>query len=98
MKRTLEHIKFVIKKYIQKSDEFDKSVSCQQCIESRSQTSSLQFSSDWAIDRTSLWAAIHEFDFSTKDLHLDSFNMTDKSSVSVNLIKSDVQQMIDAAI
>ena len=33
-----------------------------------------------------------------KGLHLDSFNMTDESSVSVNLIKSDVQQMIDAAV
>ena len=33
-----------------------------------------------------------------KDLHLNSFNMTDKSSVSVNLTKSDVQQMIDAAV
>ena len=45
MKRTLECVKFVIKKYIQKSDKSDKSVSHQH-IESRSQTSSLQFFSD----------------------------------------------------
>ena len=30
-----------------------------------------------------------------KDLHLGSFNMTDKSSASVNLTKLNVQQMID---
>ena len=95
IKRTLEHVKFVIESYIQKSD---KSVSCQQHIESRSQTSNLQFFSDWAIDRTSLWAAIHEFDFSIKNLHLDSFNMTDRSSVSVNLTKLNIQQMINAAV
>ncbi len=64
----------------------------------RFQTSSLQFFSDWAIDRASLWVAIHEFDSLTEDLHLSSFNMIDKSSVSVNIIKSDVQQMIDAAV
>ena len=39
--KTLKHIKFIIEKYIQKSDESDESVSCQQYIESRSQTSSL---------------------------------------------------------
>ena len=33
-----------------------------------------------------------------KDLCLDSVNMTDESSVSVNLIKLNVQQMIDAAV
>ncbi len=64
----------------------------------RSQISSLQFFSDWAIDRVSLWAAICKFDSSTEDLHLSLFNMTDESSVSVNIIKSDVQQIIDAAV
>ena len=44
--KTLKHIKFVIEKYIQKSDESDKSVNCQQHVESRFQTSSLQFFSD----------------------------------------------------
>src|SRR5436190_21589708 len=33
-----------------------------------------------------------------KDLHLDSFNMTDRSSVSVNLTKLNIQQMINAAV
>ena len=33
-----------------------------------------------------------------KDLHLDSFNMTDRNSVSVNLTKSDVQQMINITV
>ena len=84
-------MKFVIKRYIKKSNESDEPVSCQQRVESRSQTSSLQFSPDWAIDRASLWAAIHEFDFSMKDLHLNSFNITDRNSVSVNLTKSDIQ-------
>ena len=97
MKRTLECVKFVIKKYTQKFNKSDESISYQQCVELKSQTSSLQFLSDWAIDRASLWAAICEFDFSTEDLHLDSFNMTDESSVSVNLTKSDVQQMINVA-
>ena len=96
--KTLKCVKFIIKRYTQKFNEFDKSVSCQQYIESRSQTSSLQFFSDWAINRASLQAVIREFDFSTEDLHLDSFNMTNKSSVSVNLTKSDVQQMIDTAV
>ena len=90
IEKTLKCVKFVIEKYTQKSDKSDESVSYQQCVESRSQTSSLQFSPDWAIDRASLWAAIHEFDFSIKNLHLDSFNMTDKSSASVNLTKLDV--------
>ena len=44
--KTLKHIKFVIEKYTQKFNKFDKSVSHQQHIESRSQTSSLQFFSD----------------------------------------------------
>ena len=44
--KTLKHVKFVIEKYTQKFDESDKSANCQQCVESRSQTSSLQFSSD----------------------------------------------------
>ena len=95
MKKTFECVKFVIKKYIQKSDESDKSVSYQ-CIKARFQISSLQFSSDWAIDKTSLWAAIYEFDSSIENLHLDLFNMTDEDSVSVNITKSDVQQIIDA--
>ena len=76
IKKTLKCIKFVIKRYIQKSDESDESVSHQH-VRARFQTSSLQFLSDWAIDRASLQAAIHKFDFSTEDLHLDSFNMTD---------------------
>ena len=46
IKKTLKHVKFVIKRYIQKFNESDKSVSHQQCIELRFQTSSLQFSSD----------------------------------------------------
>ena len=45
-KKTLKCVKFVIKKYIQKFNEFDESISCQQCIKSKSQTSSLQFFSD----------------------------------------------------
>ena len=44
--KTLKCIKFVIERYTQKSDESDESVSHQQHIESRSQTSSLQFSPD----------------------------------------------------
>src|SRR5437762_3013076 len=73
--KTLKYVKFVIERYTQKSDESDKSVNHQQCVESRSQTSSLQFSPDWAIDRASLQAAIHEFDSSMKNLQLDSVNM-----------------------
>ena len=52
-KKTLKCVKFVIERYIQKSDESDKSVSCQ-CVRARSQTPSLQFLLDWAIDRASL--------------------------------------------
>ena len=44
--KTLKCIKFVIERYTQKSDESDESASHQQCVESRSQTSSLQFSPD----------------------------------------------------
>ena len=33
-----------------------------------------------------------------KDLYLDSFNITNKSSISVNFTKSDVQQMIDVTV
>ena len=44
--KIFKHIKFVIERYIQKFDKFDKSVNHQQCVESRFQTSSLQFSSD----------------------------------------------------
>ena len=44
--KTLKCVKFIIEKYIQKSDKFDESINCQQCIESKSQTSSLQFFSD----------------------------------------------------
>ena len=96
--KTLKCVKFVIERYIQKSDKSDELVSCQQHVKSRSQTSSLQFFSDWAIDRTNLWAAICKFDFLMKDLYLNLFNITDESSVSVNFTKSDVQQMIDAAV
>ena len=46
IKKILKCVKFVIERYTQKSDESDKSASCQQCVESRSQTSSLQFFSD----------------------------------------------------
>jgi len=53
IEKTFKHIKFVIEKYIQKSDESDESASCQ-CVRVRSQTSSLQFLPDWAIDRASL--------------------------------------------
>ena len=98
MKKTFECIKFVIERYIQKSDKFNKSVSHQQHIESRFQTSSLQFFSNWTINRASLQVAIYKFDFSTKNLHLDSFNMTDRSSVSVNLTKLNIQQMIDITV
>ena len=44
--KILKHVKFVIEKYIQKFNESDKSVSHQQHVESRFQTSSLQFFSD----------------------------------------------------
>ena len=44
--KILKHVKFVIERYIQKSDESDKSVNCQQHVESKSQISSLQFFSD----------------------------------------------------
>ena len=44
--KTLKHIKFVIERYIQKSDKFDESVNYQQHIKSRFQIFSLQFSSD----------------------------------------------------
>ena len=96
IQKTLKHIKFIIERYTQKSDK--KSVSHYQCMRLRSQTSSLQFFSDWAIDRVSLWAAICEFDSSTEDLQLDSFNMIDRSSVSVNLTRMNIQQIIDATI
>ena len=33
-----------------------------------------------------------------KDLYLDSFNITNKSSISVNFTKSDVQQMINIIV
>ena len=46
IEKTLKHIKFVIEKYIQKSDKSDKSISHQQYVESRFQTSSLQFFSN----------------------------------------------------
>ena len=95
--KTLKRVKFVIERYTQKSDEPDEPASRQQRVGSRSQTPSLQFPPDWAIDRASLRAAIREFDSSTEGLHLGSFNMADGSSASVNLTKSDVQQMIDAA-
>src|SRR5436190_9988950 len=64
--KTLKCIKFVIERYTQKSDKPDEPVSHQQRVGSRSQTPSLQFSPDWAIDRASLQAAIHEFDSSTE--------------------------------
>ena len=44
--KTLKHIKFVIERYIQKFNKSDESVNHQQHVESRFQTSSLQFFSD----------------------------------------------------
>ena len=46
IEKTLKCVKFVIERYIQKFNKFDKSVSHQQCVESRFQTSDLQFSPD----------------------------------------------------
>ena len=51
--KTLKCIKFIIERYTQKSDKLDESASHQH-IRTRSQTSSLQFLPDWAIDRASL--------------------------------------------
>ena len=46
IKKTLKYIKFVIEKYIQKSDKFNESINCQQCVKLKSQISDLQFLSD----------------------------------------------------
>ena len=41
---------------------------------------------------------ICEFDSSTENLQLNSFNITDRNLVSMNLTKSDIQQMINIAV
>ena len=65
-KEILKRVKFIVENYTQEIGE--ESSNHYKRVRSRSQTLSLQFLTNWAIDRASLRAAIREFDLSMEGL------------------------------